>query len=348
MKVYNCKVYDDDEDTTYSISGRVIAGGIAGNFKSNQSYSTAANAKGYDYDSEKDNIYKYDIDGCEVYGYTIVSTANNDANNGAGGIIGYAEQATRTIVNSRVHDCIIQIDGSQSKHGMGGIVGNTAIAVWGYNIAAYNNSFAAYNSTGVNAKYGSFIGNPQSKELKVVGFTRKNNQYNGAIFDKDRGDSTISGYIIDADYMNISTGTNHGTAMSVGFDNGTPVDEGSAKNYFPYVTVSPKVLVGEDNFLTGDGVSIVDVEKTVEVEGGEDETVTVSVPVAKLITDENTGTAADNRIAYKTVSDADITTVKNLISYGEDTSADHDIKLTTYFTEMGQPKCLYPNTYQYY
>lgn len=338
MKVYNCKVYDDDEDTTYSISGRVIAGGIAGNFKSNQSYSTAANAKGYDYDSEKDNIYKYDIDGCEVYGYTIVSTANNDANNGAGGIIGYAEQATRTIVNSRVHDCIIQIDGSRSKHGMGGIVGNTAIAVWGYNIAAYNNSFAAYNSTGVNAKYGSFIGNPQSRELKVVGFTRKNNQYNGAIFDKDRGDSTISGYIIDADYMNISTGTNHGTAMAVGFDNGTPVGEGAAKNYFPYVTVSPKVPVGGDNFLTGDGVSIVDVEKTVEVEGGEYETVTVSVPVAKLITDENTGTAADNRIAYKTVSVDDIAKVKQMISDGEDTNADHDIKLTTYFTEMGQPE----------
>ena len=321
MKIYNCKVFDNDENTAYSISGRVIAGGIAGNFMSNQSYSTAANAKGYDYDSTKNNVYRYDIDGCEVYGYTIVSTADNDDNNGAGGIIGYAAQATRTIVNSRVHDCIIQIDGSQAKHGMGGIVGNTAIAVWGYNIAAYNNAFAPYNSTGANAKYGGFVGNPQSQELKVVGFTRKNNKYNNTLFDNDRGDGVTSGYIIDADYMNVSTDNdNHGTAMAVGFDNGTNVSEGAAKNFFPYVTVSPKVAAGGNNFLTGDGVSIVN-----------------NAPLASLITTENSGTAADNRIAYKTVSDYDIAKVKQMITDGADTSKDSDIKLTTYFTEMGRP-----------
>lgn len=333
MKVYNCKVFDNDEKITYSISGKVIAGGIAGNFKSNQSYSTADNAKGYDYDSTKNNVYKYDIDGCEVYGYTIESTANNDANNGAGGIIGYAEQATRTVVNSSVHDCIIQIDGSNNKHGMGSIVGNSAIAVWGYNIAAYNNSFAAYNSTGVNAKYGSFIGNPQSKELKVVGFTRKNNKYENALFDKDRGDSTVSGYIIDADYMNISTGSSHGEAMAKGFDNGTNVGEGAAKKYFPYVTVRPKIGVGGDNFLTGDGVSIVDVES----KNNENETVVTKTLLAELITDEFSGTAADNRIAYKTVSEDDISTVKTLIERGKVSGQDYDIKLTTYKNEMGTP-----------
>ncbi|HAV89811.1 MAG TPA: hypothetical protein DCW44_00815 [Eubacterium sp.] len=333
MKIYNCKVFGNDKNTTYSISGRVIAGGIAGNFMSNQSYLTAANAKGYDYDITKNNVYRYDIDGCDVYGYTIISTANNNANNGAGGVIGYSAQATRTVVNTRVHDCIIQIDGSQSSHGMGSVVGNTIVAIWGYNIAAYNNSFAAYNSSGTNAKYGGFIGNSNSKELKIVGFTRKNNKLNNALFSADYGNGVASGsYIIDADYMNVSIGNNHGNSMAVGFDNGTNVGEGAAKNYFPYVTVSPKTSMGGNNFLTGDGVNIVGMESVVN-----NENVTNNVPIAKLIASENKGTAADNRIAYKTVGNSDINTVEKLISRGEDTSNDYDIKLTTYFREMGVP-----------
>lgn len=342
MKVYNCKVVDNDEDTSFGITGVRQAGGLCGNFQSDQSYATAENARGYDYDSTKNNVYRYDIDGCEVNGYTIKVTSNQDKSLGSGGIIGYAAQATRTIVNTSVHDCSIMIEGSKANHGMGGVVGNTAIAVWGYNIAAYNNSFS-YVGSSTSARYGGFVGNPNSKVLKIAGFTRKNNNLVTAsattAITADAGSATGTGsYVIDADYMNTSISDLHGTSMAVGFDNGTNVSEGGRKHYFPYVTVSPKTPVGEDNFLTGDGVSIVDIEKTVKVEGGEDETVTASVPVAKLITDENTGTAADNRIAYKTVSDADITTVKNLISYGEDTSADHDIKLTTYFTEMGQPE----------
>ena len=332
IKIFNTKIYSGNNNN--NISAIIGAGGVSGQFVTSKSYTDSV--VGYNGDT-----FIYDIDGCEVYGYTISQTGTDDKECGAGGFIGYANNAQRTIVNSRVHDCTIKVDGSNGKHGMGGLVGDTSKGIWGYNIASYNNTFG-YNGTGTSAKCGGFIGNTNKKELKIVGFTRKNNTMtDGTVITLDWDINSIpssGSYVIDADYMNISTGTNHGTAMAVGFDNGTPVGEGAAKNYFPYVTVSPKVTVGEDNFLTGDGVSIVDVEKTVEVEGGEDETVTVSVPVAKLITDENTGTAADNRIAYKTVSNDDIKIVKNLISYGEDTSADHDIKLTTYFTEMGQPE----------
>ena len=333
ISIYNCKVYDDDSNNTFSLTGVGNVGGLAGYFITPKTYTDVFT--GYD-----GSDYIYDIDGCEVYGYTISQTKNDDNNSqyGSGGLIGYATTAQRTIVNSRVHDCVIQAGGAKATHGMGGVVGNTQKGIWGYNIASYNNSFSYYNS-GTSAKYGGFVGNSNSQSLKIVGFTRKNNYLTTTAVTADYGNGVANGsYVIDADYMNISTGTGHGTAMPVGFDNGTPVGEGAAKNYFPYVTVSPKTPVGEDNFLTGDGVSIVDVEKTVPVEGGENETVTVSVPVAKLITDEKTGTAADNRIAYKNVSDDDITIVKNLISYGEDTSVDYDIKLTTYFTEMGQPE----------
>ncbi len=332
IKIFNTKIYSGNNNN--NISAVIGAGGVSGQFVTSKSYTDSV--VGYNGET-----FIYDIDGCEVYGYTISQTGTDDKECGAGGFIGYANNAQRTIVNSRVHDCTIKVDGSQVKHGMGGLVGDTSKGIWGYNIASYNNTFA-FLGEDTKAKCGGFIGNTNGQELKIVGFTRKNNSMSDGTaitLDWDSNSKPKSGsYVIDADYMNISTGTNHGTAMPVGFDNGTNVGEGAAKNYFPYVTVSPKVTVGEDNFLTGDGVSIVDVEKTVEVEGGEDETVTVSVPVAKLITDENTGTAADNRIAYKTVSDDDITIVKNLISYGEDTSADHDIKLTTYFTEMGRPE----------
>ncbi len=332
IKIYNTKVYAEEKNK-FSINGVAFSGGLAGQFISSKTYKDAVT--GYNGSS-----FVYDIDGCEVYNYTITQTSYVDKQYGAGGMIGYAKQAQRTIVNSRVHDCTIKANADNNKHGMGGVVGNSEYAIWGYNIAAYNNSFEYLSNSGKTlARYGSFIGNSNSKELKIVGFTRKNNYLGTTAVSQDWGNGAANGsYIIDADYMNISTGTGHGTAMPVGFDNGTNVGEGATKNYFPYVTVSPKVPVGGDNFLTGDGVSIVDVEKTVPVEGGENETVTVSVPVAKLITDEYTGTAADNRIAYKTVFDGDIAKVKQMISDGEDTNADHDIKLTTYFTEMGQPE----------
>ena len=55
---------------------------------------------------------------------------------------------------------------------------------------------------------------------------------------------------------------------------------GAAKNYFPYVTVSPETDMGADSFLTGDGAGLYD-----------------DSPVAELIVSEYTDGAADNRIA---------------------------------------------------
>ena len=336
MKVYNCKVVDNDEDTPFGITGVTQAGGLCGNFQSDQSYVTAENARGYDYDSTKNNVYRYDIDGCEVNGYTIKVTSNQDKSLGAGGIIGYAAQATRTIVNTSVHDCSIMIEGSKVNHGMGGVVGNTNIAVWGYNIAAYNNSFS-YVGSSTSARYGGFVGNPNSKVLKVAGFTRKNNNLvtssSTTAVTADAGSTTGSGtYVICADYMNVSTTNNHGTSTAVGFDNGTNVGPGGGtnddKDYFPYVTVSPKINVGDPNFLTGDGMSLY------KIQNDDNE-----YPLAKLIKNESGGTTADNRIAYGTVgaSTTDISKVTEMITRGEDTTSDYDIKLTTYGKEMGLP-----------
>ncbi|MBR1752193.1 MAG: hypothetical protein IJ740_15230 [Ruminococcus sp.] len=327
IKIFNTKIYSGNNNN--NISAIIGAGGVSGQFITSKSYTD--NVVGYNGET-----FIYDIDGCEVYGYTISQTGTDDKECGAGGFIGYANNAQRTIVNSRVHDCTIKVDGSQGKHGMGGLVGDTSKGIWGYNIAAYNNTFA-FNGTGTSAKCGGFIGNTNGQELKIVGFTRKNNKMSdetAVTLDWDKNSKPSNGsYIIDADYMNISTGSSHGEAMAKGFENGTNVGEGAAKKYFPYVTVRPKIGVGGDNFLTGDGVSIVDVES----KNNENETVVTKTLLAELITDEFSGTAADNRIAYKTVSEDDISKVKTLIERGKVSGQDYDIKLTTYKNEMGTP-----------
>lgn len=345
IKIANCKITSDSA-STYSIEGIKGAGGITGQFTSSKAYDKTV--VGYD---EKN--YNYDVDGCEVSGYTISQTGNADELCGAGGLFGFAratyvsanDYKMRTVVNTSVHDCIIKTDGTYANHGMGAVVGcvptinsdtsnfakividdsenakSTAKAcgnVGAYNIACYNNTFS-FNGEGTNAKYGNFVGQSNSSTFKIVGFTRKNNKFGTTAFAEDYGgDVSEDSYIIDADYMNVSTTTDaHGNAMSPIKKDDTVVNvgEGAAKLFFPYVTVSPKIAFGGSNFLTGDGISLYN-----------------NLPLAKLITTENGGTAADNRIAYKTVSDDDITIVNNMLS-----ATDPDIKLTTYFSEMGRP-----------
>lgn len=345
IKIANCKITSDSA-STYSIEGIKGAGGITGQFTSSKAYDKTV--VGYD---EKN--YNYDVDGCEVSGYTISQTGNANELCGAGGLFGFAratyvsanDYKMRTVVNTSVHDCIIKTDGTYANHGMGAVVGcvptinsdtsnsakividdsenpkSTAKAcgnVGAYNIACYNNTFS-FNGEGTNAKYGNFVGQSNSSTFKIVGFTRKNNKFGTTAFAEDYGgDVSEDSYIIDADYMNVSTTTDaHGNAMSPIKKDDTVVNvgEGAAKLFFPYVTVSPKIAFGGSNFLTGDGISLYN-----------------NLPLAKLITTENGGTAADNRIAYKTVSDDDITIVNNMLS-----ATDPDIKLTTYFSEMGRP-----------
>lgn len=361
IKIAKCSIISDDS-STYSIEGIKGAGGITGQFTSSKAYDMTVT--GYD-----GNPYNYDVDGCEVSNYTISQTGNGSDLCGAGGLFGYAratyvsstDYKMRTVVNTSVHDCIIKTEGSQTNHGMGAVIGcvptvnsssgnnnsgtividdsrvgkNTSKAcgnVGAYNIACYNNTFA-FNGSNTSAKVGNFVGQPSSSTFKVVGFTRKNNKLGDVALTADYGGSVNNAsYIIDADYANISIGNNHGNSMAVGFDNGTNVGEGAAKNYFPYVTVSPKTSMGDTNFLTGDGINIIEMENVVN-----NESVTNDVPIAKLIVNENKGTAADNRVAYKTVGSSDINTVEELLTLGEDTSNDYDIKLTTYFREMGVP-----------
>lgn len=335
---YNCNVSCDDTSHTYSIEGLIYSGGLSGQFISSRNYSNGAvvNKKGVNVPGYSGEDYKYDIDGCVVSDYTITqsSTANNT---GVGGIIGCGDKAERTIVNSTVHDCIFKTKSSTS-HGIGCIVGYTAVNVSGYNISAYNNVFADYNGgTSTNAKYGNFIGITSSKAIKVAGFSRQNNKFrksasSSEIVSKDRGDGTTSGYIVCADYMGVNTTDEHGTAMSGIIASGAAnVGEGAGGEYFPYVTVSPFIDAGGDGtvseILTGDGISCSDNNN----DGKAD-----SILAATIYSEAKSSTAAaGNRIKYSTAA-ADLTNVKTLLDNASE-EGDTAIKLTTYFNEIGRP-----------
>jgi len=360
IRIYNCKITNDDVDDNgdridHIIEGQKNAGGITGFFGTGKGsgasvqYDSDGDAKGnadayvlgYDEDpSATSTKYQYDIEGCEVNGYTIAQKKSNDVDYGVGGLIGYAAGTARTIVNSSVHNCVIKVEGSSAKHYMGGVVGYTGNSITGYNISSYDNIFTYQNFSKQTATIcGNYIGKTADNVIKVAGFSRQNNYRQTSatskvIVEPDSGSGTYgsNGYIIDADYTGIYSTGEHGTAMSsIMAESGiSNVGEGAGGNYYPYVTVSPYIGVGGTSILTGDGVNIVD-----------------NSPVAKLIVNErksNTA-AADDRIKYSKITVGDGTSsdttdaklVSDMIAWGEDTESDHDIKLTTYFNEMGKP-----------
>lgn len=358
IRIFNCKIENDDvgsngDAVIHIIEGQKSAGGITGSFQtgkgtgSNLKYDTTGNNKGdtnvHGYDESADTTntkYKYDIEGCEVSGYTIAQKKSTDTDYGVGGLIGYAAGTTRTIMNSSVHDCTIKIEGSSAKHYMGGVVGYTGNPISGYNISAYNNTFTYQDFSNQAATIcGNLIGKTGNQVIKIAGFSRQNNYRQTAadaktIVSPDAGTGSYgtNGYVIDADYTGVNRGTNHGTAMSgINSSSVTNVGEGAGKNFFPYATVSPYIGVGGSNILTGDGVALVN-----------------GSPLAKLIVNErkSNDAAGNDRIKYSNIIVGDGTSndttdaklVSDMITWGEDTTSDHDIKLTTYFTEMGTPE----------
>lgn len=245
-RIVNCKVYSDDEDNTYEIRGVGNAGGIMAASLSDKDYNEKR--KGYD---GKD--YTYDVDGCEVSSYTITVTTAENKQYGAGGIVGYATQKTRSIVNSSVSNCLIQIDGTQGSHGMGAIVGNTEQSIMGYNIIATDNTFAYYNS-GTSAKVGNFIGNSNGKEIKVVGFSRNDNVIGDVGVSLEYG-STVDekSYIICSDYLTSCTANDANSEMQNLISGITYIDDGVNDDYSPHAITNPKIMIGSERFITSDG-----------------------------------------------------------------------------------------------
>ncbi|MBE6869599.1 MAG: hypothetical protein E7494_12720 [Ruminococcus albus] len=325
IKIYNCDIYADDKTSGYNIASANNAGGISGGFITNKYYNTPVT--GYDGTS-----YVYDMDGVNVYNYTISSAES------CGGLIGTANNGNRSIVNSSVHDCILRCADGKS---LGGIVGTTSVAVSGYNISSYNNVFAGRSGDTTSATKGNFIGKAGSSAIKIVAFSRKDNTYNGSGLSADIGSgSSSSNYIICSDYMGTCSGTEESTDEETGettivstankalasdglkvIASGlNEVDAGIIGDYFPYAITNPKTMMGSTNFLTGDGQHAYVIDTT-------------RITTAQTIVDDlGAGVSSyNNKSTYSTA------TVSSAVSGYLSADDDADVRINTYENEMGLP-----------
>lgn len=222
------------------------------------------------------------IDGCTVKGYVIHAFKNT------GGIIGRLDGSTTTIPaiirNTEVSN--IKLHGTWRSGGViGGMYGTKGVS--GYNILVNNIQFRPYDETISQSltkfgEHGNLVGwrnkakNKDGNYVKIAGFSCKglsdsinnpyihveeitghyNNQTTGYEYGND-------GYVIFADYEGKSLTANKGTEFSNVFNytnsvtdyNGMKVGSDGARDNAPYVSSSPKMLIGTEQFLTGDGVS---------------------------------------------------------------------------------------------
>ena len=326
IKIYNCSIYSNDKTSGYTITSAKNAGGITGGFITNKTYNDPVT--GYD----TTTTYKYDMDGVNVYNYTISGAES------CGGLIGTAANGNRSIVNSSVHDCTLRCADSKS---LGGIVGTTSIGISGYNISSYNNVFAGRSGDTTSATKGNFIGTAGSSDIKIVAFSRKDNTYNGSGLSADIGSgSSISNYIICSDYMGTCSATEENTdeesgettivstankalasdgmkAIASGLNE---VDAGIIGDYFPYAITNPKTMMGSTNFLTGDGqyAYVIDTSRIPTVQ--------------KIIDDLGASVSSyNNKSTYSTA------TVSSAVSGYLSADDDADVRINTYENEMGLP-----------
>lgn len=222
------------------------------------------------------------IDGCTVKGYVIHALRNT------GGIIGRLDGSTTTIPaiirNTEVSN--IKLHGTWRSGGViGGMYGTKGVS--GYNILVNNIQFRPYDETISQSlttfgEHGNLVGwrnkakNKDGNYVKIAGFSCKglsdsinnpyihveeitghyNNQTTGYEYGND-------GYVIFADYEGKSLTANKGTEFSNVFNytnnvtdyNGMKVGSDGARDNAPYVSSSPKMLIGTNQYLTGDGVS---------------------------------------------------------------------------------------------
>lgn len=363
IKIVNCKIYSDDV-AEYKIEGVKGAGGISGQFTSSKAYDRTVTG----YDSA---TYKYDVNGCEVYGYTVSQASTKDELCGAGGLFGFARATRanndtwskmRTIVNTSVHNCIIKVDGSSEKHGMGAIIGCVSNRtttehyasvviddtgsnkstqyvcgdVGAYNIVAYNNTFGFNENSGASAKYGNFVGQSNGQNFKVVAFSRNDNTLNGSIVSADYGGNISDGsYIVCSDYGavcltdNIETTPANITFMNSGV---ADVDGGITADYFPYANVNPVTKMGvregendESDVivkLSGDGSYFDSSEASNRS------------MAAEIINDINNQEGSYYQGFGTTGAD---TLVGNMLVDESSANYSEDIRLSTYDDEMGLP-----------
>ena len=201
-------------DTSYSTGGGFIASARASS-KSTNSYSN--------------------IDKCHITGYKI-EAAN------AGGMAGNVKNKPLYLTNSYIEDCVIT-----SKSVSGGFVSYLENSVLGYNLMTKNVRFTNDNS-------GQFIGNANSKTVKLVGVAKyADSDQLSSIKTEDIFSNGSSPFIVYGDYNGASkTDINNNTGNASTLESTNNVDQPFA----PYITVNPRETLGVDEYITSDGAGI--------------------------------------------------------------------------------------------
>ncbi|MBR4626631.1 MAG: hypothetical protein IKO47_02840 [Ruminococcus sp.] len=186
-----------------------------------------------------------------INGYTIESPQN------AGGLIGKKANTTQSIVSNNIYISDVTIKNTTNS---GGLIGHLSTGnLLGYNILTNNITFEKYSSSDMS-NCGQIVGNNNSKNIKLVGFSRQGTGIQAKMV--GNSSSAISenygseGYVVFADYAGTALNSSHNDEFS-GINAKASGITGAKANVAaaePYVTVNDKRMVDGTKFLTGDGI----------------------------------------------------------------------------------------------
>lgn len=209
---------------------------------------------GYFRTSKDNNV----VDGCSIEGYHLYSALE------AGAVSGSTEGGAINLRNLYLNDVTIH-----STKTVGGLYGWNKTSIIGYNILMNDVVLKKYDSDDVpTVDCGYLCGNfnDTGKRVKIAGFSQKGTINRTRMLGNKSNDydyGHADSYVIFADYegksltssksedfSNIYNYTNNVTDY-----NGLKVGSDGARDNAPYVSSSPKMLIGTNQYLTGDGVS---------------------------------------------------------------------------------------------
>ncbi len=194
------------------------------------------------------------IDTCTVEGYVLQGF------NDTGTVCAWVDGGKLTFRNIKIKDILLKSNYS------GSLTGWLSADLFGYNILCDNIQFQDKDGNGTEKTDNGYIIAKIKKKVKIVGFSRQNSVAASGCFVPiklaGRGsgalqiDNGTDRYVIFADYLNNASSTNATFSnVNTGATNVKDYNGNAVTDNFPYVTSSPKMYIGTDQFLTGDAVS---------------------------------------------------------------------------------------------
>ncbi len=279
LKIENCNVYN------ISIYGHRV-GGLIGSDAADNNTNTQSKILIYNSNVKSNNE-------SELYGlFPSNSNSNNLKHRACGGLMGGSKAANGVVIDT----CLVEgytLQGYQDTAGIcanaeGGafevhnfriknvnmrsdysacLFGWLPTAVKGYNILCDNIQFqdrTGGTTENTSGQHGYLISKNNGNNIKIVGLSCKNTTPKPGYFipSKFIGVNDYSGgnnYIIFADYNYAASDSNKTFAnVNTGATNVTDYAGAVVSDNNPYVTSSPKMFIGNNQFLTGDAVSSTD------------------------------------------------------------------------------------------